>query len=108
MGSRTGDIIGAVIAALAAIWAVILYAAIFGGDSDATMSWAGVGVVLLWLAGVLLALAFYFVPTIIAVLRNIPNALSVGVINLFLGWTLLGWVAALAMAVAGVRTRATD
>jgi hypothetical protein len=30
------------------------------------------------------------------------------VINLFLGWTLLGWVGALAMAVAGVKTRAAE
>jgi hypothetical protein len=106
--SRTGDIICAVITALAAIWAVVLYAALFGGNSEAITSWAGVGVVVLWLAGVLLALAFYFLPTIIAVLRNIPNSLSVGVINLFLGWTLLGWVGALAMAVAGVKTRAAE
>lgn len=44
-------------------------------------------------AGVLL----YFLPAFIA--RQKPNANSIFVINLFLGWTLIGWVIALAMAV---------
>jgi hypothetical protein len=39
----------------------------------------------------------YFLPAVIA--RRKPNASSVLVINLFLGWTLIGWVVALAMAV---------
>jgi hypothetical protein len=39
----------------------------------------------------------YFLPAVIA--RKKPNASSVFVINLFLGWTLIGWVIALAMAV---------
>jgi hypothetical protein len=58
----------------------------------------------LGLAASLLALAIYFLPTIIAAERRIPNALSVFVVNLFLGWTLLGWVVALAMAVSGIRS----
>ena len=40
----------------------------------------------------------YFLPAVIA--RQKPNASSVFVINLFLGWTLIGWVVALAMAVS--------
>jgi RsiW-degrading membrane proteinase PrsW (M82 family) len=43
----------------------------------------------------------YFLPTIVAQKRDRPNQNSVLVINLFLGWTLLGWVIALAMAVSG-------
>ena len=39
----------------------------------------------------------YFLPSIVA--RNNDNSNAVMVINLFLGWTLLGWVIALAMAV---------
>ncbi|MFE2329272.1 superinfection immunity protein [Streptomyces sp. NPDC059385] len=46
----------------------------------------------------LIVLALYFVPTIIAIPRNIPNRGSVVVINIFLGWTVIGWVIALAMA----------
>lgn len=40
----------------------------------------------------------YWIPTIVALLRDVPNKGSVIVINLFLGWTIIGWVVALAMA----------
>ena len=40
----------------------------------------------------------YFLPTIVAGLREAPNKNSVFVVNLFLGWTLVGWVVALAIA----------
>jgi hypothetical protein len=40
----------------------------------------------------------YFLPLIIAGVRKVPNIGSVAVINLFLGWTFIGWVVALAMA----------
>jgi hypothetical protein len=40
-------------------------------------------------------------PTIVAAKRGIPLAGSITVINVFLGWTFIGWVVALAMAVAG-------
>lgn len=42
--------------------------------------------------------AMYFIPVIVAGIRKVPNLGSVIVINLFLGWTLVGWVVALAMA----------
>lgn len=42
---------------------------------------------------------FYWVPTVVALIRNVPNKGSVIVINLFLGWTCIGWVVALAMSV---------
>ncbi len=51
----------------------------------------------------LLLAVLYFVPTIIAFARGVRNAGSVLVVNLFLGWTLVGWVVALAMA-----ARSTD
>ncbi len=44
----------------------------------------------------------YFLPAIVAASRNVPNSGSVLVINLFLGWTLIGWVVALAMAARSV------
>lgn len=43
-------------------------------------------------------LVIYFIPTIVAVHRGVTNQGSVFVLNLFLGWTLIGWVVALAMA----------
>lgn len=46
----------------------------------------------------LIVLALYFLPSIVAVARKVTNQGSVVVINLFLGWTFVGWVIALAMA----------
>jgi hypothetical protein len=40
----------------------------------------------------------YWIPTIVAAVRRVPNVGSVAVINFFLGWTIIGWVVALAMA----------
>jgi hypothetical protein len=53
---------------------------------------------------ILVLLALYFVPTIVAVARKVPNLGSVLVIDLFLGWTVIGWVVALAMAARTVPT----
>lgn len=54
-------------------------------------------------AGMLIVvLGLYLVPTIIGMIRKVPNIGSVIVINLLLGWTLVGWVVALAMAVRTV------
>lgn len=49
------------------------------------------------LIGVLLF--FYFLPTLIAVHREHRNRGAIVVLNLFLGWTLIGWVIALVWAV---------
>lgn len=48
------------------------------------------------LGGFLLAGVIYFLPSIAA--RGQHNVGAVVVVNLFLGWTLIGWVVALAMA----------
>ena len=40
----------------------------------------------------------YFLPTIIGAFRKVANVGSVFAINFLLGWTLIGWVVALAMA----------
>ena len=45
-----------------------------------------------------LLMLLYFVPTIVAIYRETPNKGSTIVVNLFLGWTVIGWVVALAMA----------
>ena len=46
--------------------------------------------------------AIYLLPTIIGVERKHPSAGGIFVINLFFGWTLLGWVIALAWSVSGI------
>ena len=48
----------------------------------------------------LLVLVSYFLPSIVASSRKHHSAGSVFVLNLFLGWTFIGWVVALAGPVA--------
>lgn len=45
----------------------------------------------------------YFTPTFVAVYRGHHQTAAIVVINVFLGWTFLGWVVALAMAFTAVR-----
>ena len=45
-----------------------------------------------------LLLIVYLLPTAIASGRSHPNSVSIFLLNLFLGWTLLGWIAALVWA----------
>jgi hypothetical protein len=50
-----------------------------------------------------MVLFFYFLPAIQAASRRHHNLGSIIVINVFLGWTLIGWVVALAMACSSVK-----
>lgn len=50
----------------------------------------------------ILLIAFYFLPTIIAANRHHPNSVAIFCINLFLGWSLIGWVVALVWAVSAM------
>jgi hypothetical protein len=52
---------------------------------------------LIWL-GVLLVI--YFLPTIVAVMRHTKKQAGIVLINLFLGFTVVGWLAALVWAVS--------
>ena len=46
-----------------------------------------------------LAIAFYFLPAIIAAVRHTHNATAILLINIFFGWTGIGWFVALLMAI---------
>lgn len=48
---------------------------------------------------VLVLIAMYFLPTIIAVRRG-RQVGPVAVINVFFGWSLIGWVVAISMALS--------
>ncbi len=43
--------------------------------------------------------AIHFLPTIVAALRNSRNVVGIFLVNLFLGWTVIGWVVALIWAI---------
>ncbi|XBQ15827.1 MAG: superinfection immunity protein [Oceanicaulis sp.] len=47
----------------------------------------------------------YFLPAFIAALRAHPDHLAIFFLNLFLGWTLIGWVVSLVWAVTGIAHR---
>lgn len=49
---------------------------------------------------VVVLLLIYFVPTIITCFNGHPYAMGIFFLNLFLGWTILGWVAALIWSVS--------
>lgn len=53
-------------------------------------------------AFVLLIVVFaaYFLPTFISAKRNHPNGTGIFLLNLFLGWTFIGWLAALIWSVS--------
>ena len=42
-----------------------------------------------------IALVLYIMPTVIAYLRKHRNIWPIFILNLFLGWTFLGWLASL-------------
>jgi len=46
----------------------------------------------------ILGLALYFLPWILAWKRGHSKVEAIAVLNIFLGWTALGWVAALVWA----------
>jgi hypothetical protein len=41
----------------------------------------------------------YFLPSIVALARNKRDSLAIFLLNLFLGWTIIGWVVAMIWAV---------
>jgi hypothetical protein len=51
----------------------------------------------------LILLPLHFLPTIIAIVGHKKSTLGVFIVNLFLGWTVIGWVVALVWALASDR-----
>ena len=44
----------------------------------------------------------YFAPCLIGGWRNHPNQVAIGVLNLFAGWTFIGWIVALVWAFSAI------
>ena len=53
--------------------------------------------VYLWV-GLAFVIAAYFVPTTVALIRQKQNTLAIFLLNLFLGWSFVGWVVAIVWA----------
>ena len=56
------------------------------------------GVIVEALIFFLLGIALYFAPFIVAMVRRKTGRVQVFIVNLFFGWTFIGWVIALVMA----------
>ncbi|MGH7022049.1 MAG: superinfection immunity protein [Caulobacteraceae bacterium] len=73
------------------------------GTADENVSvhsslFAGLGVLVIVLFAAIAIV--YFIPTMVALARRKRNALAIFVLNLFLGWSFIGWVAALVWSLA--------
>lgn len=69
----------------------------------ASSAGASAGSVILTIVIVIFAVAAYWAPTLVAWLRHVPHVGSVAVIDGLLGWTVVGWIIALAMACRDTR-----
>ena len=49
---------------------------------------------------ILFLFVMYWLPTLIALVRQTPSALGIAMLNFFLGWTVIGWIVALVCALA--------
>lgn len=43
----------------------------------------------------------YFIPTVVAISRDHPSKGGIIVVNVLLGWTILGWIVSLAWSLSG-------
>lgn len=51
----------------------------------------------------LVLFAMYWLPTIVAVVRQTHAALGIAALNFFFGWTIIGWIMAMVWALAASR-----
>lgn len=95
-GARTILLYGAISISAAVVLAAVI--SLLGGQQYLELLWS-------WSSGVLslaapvplffIAGALYLVPTIVAYRIKHHNAAAIFALNFLLGWTLLGWIAAL-------------
>ena len=66
-------------------------------QSDGDAAGAIVMLIIILLIG-LVALIFYFLPSIVAGFRGHHNTAAIFILNLLLGWSFIGWVVSLVWA----------
>ena len=82
-------------------------------SQDISWSSNSISQTLLWIiaaiSGLALCVAIYFAPSIVAQSRGCKSTAGIAILNTFMGWTLIGWVASLIWAVTGVTSeKATE
>ena len=71
-------------------------------SDDGTSILIGLGLLIVLFGGI------YILPTMIAVLRSHPQSCSIAALNIFLGWSIFGWVASLVWSLENYRTPGDD
>ena len=51
----------------------------------------------IWMPSLFLAFLYVF-PTLLAIISKRKNSVQIAFVNLFLGWTIIGWIVAVAWA----------
>lgn len=59
--------------------------------------------IVMGVAALIFVAAVYFVPTLMAYVRGHPRLGAIFLVNLLLGWTVFGWVAAMVWSLADPR-----
>ena len=67
-------------------------------DTSSASAIVMIGIVLAVIVGVVVALALYFLPTIIAISKGKRNKALIICLNIFLGWSFVGWIVSLILA----------
>ena len=80
---------------------ILFQFALNSGDEALT----GIIALIVLLVVVVGGVSIYFLPTIIALFRHHHQWGAITVINLFFGWTFIGWVLTLAWSVSAPRER---
>lgn len=66
---------------------------------------SGAGYTVLGFAILIGGVLLYILPSLIASRRRLPELTQVVIVNIFLGWTFIGWIVALVMANKPVQPR---
>ncbi len=66
------------------------------GLQNAVLGFTGFFFIILLILGILI----YFIPSFIAMKKQHPQKVAILLLNIFLGWTFIGWVGALIWAVS--------
>lgn len=53
----------------------------------------------------IIGLGVYFIPTIVGAARRTRSLVGIVLLNIFLGWTFVGWIGALVWSLVGARNR---
>ena len=68
---------------------------------DVTHNWFPSGIPILGFPIGLIGLGIYFLPTIIAAFRKHKSIPGIVLVNVFTGWTFIGWIIALVWSLTG-------